>query len=219
MKKNLLAIPILLLYSVTAAAQVEAREEPKHRPVLENEAIRVLDVWIKGGDSCKFHVHRIPSLFVYLSSTQVRTQVQGELPVEQKVEPGQCWYNGFEKPLIHKAWIRDAVSLHALDIEMLGNLPHGDSPLLEASGLTLVQDSIRHRTYRIDLPPGTRLQLPLRGNPAIIVPYRGDGVLKKDGQDSDLYQGQFQWVEKGTMIELRNIGEGKLEGYVFEIKQ
>jgi hypothetical protein len=214
-------ILIGMLLSITSAlqAQVEAHEEPKHRPVLENGDIRILDVWIKGGDSCKYHVHRTPSLFLYLSSTQIRTQVQGASAIDQKVEPGQTWYNGFDKPLIHKAWVRDAGSLHAMDIELLGPMPHGGSSVLEASGLTLVQDSSRYRTYRVDLPPGTRLQLPLRGNPALLIPYRGDGRSTIDGQDNDLYQGQYQWVEKGKMLEWRNIGQGRMEGYLYEIKQ
>ena len=209
----------LMMVMGTLQAQVEVRDEPKHRPVLENADVRVLDVWIKGGDSCKYHVHRTPSLFVYLSSTQIRTQVQGESGVEQKVEPGQTWYLSFEKPFTHKAWVRDATSLHAIDVELLGALPQRSSAALDAPGLTLIADSTRHRTYRVELPPGTRLQVQLQGNPALLIPYRGDGELKQEGQPSDLYQGQFQWVEKGKMIEWRNIGQGRMEGYLYEIKQ
>jgi len=210
----------LLFTSPGTAAQVAARDEPRHRTVLENGSIRILDLWIRAGDSCPYHKHDIPYLFTYLSSTQLRTQVQGELPVEQKVEPGQTGYHSpGTKPFIHKIQVRDAVSLHAIEIEWLGETPKGRSERLHASGMSLEADSARYRAYRIELPPGTRLQLQLQGNPVVILPFRGDGQLDMDGQSNDLYQGQYQWVDEGKGLVLKNIGEGKLEGYLFEIKR
>ena len=210
---------VAILVAQSLRAQVEVRDEPKHRPVLENDVVRILDVWIRGGDSCKYHVHRTPSLFVYLSSTRISTQEKGAYAVDQKVEPGQTWYRDFTTPFIHKAWVPDAVSLHAIDMELLGPKPTASSLPLDAAGLTLIQDSVRHRTYKVALPPGTRMRVQLRNNPVIAIGYIGDGALKQDDQDGDLYQGQYQFVEKGKWIEWRNTGEGRLEGYLYEIKQ
>ena len=213
-------VTLLVSCRYSCISQIQVRDEPKHRPVLENKFIRILDVWIKGGDSCKFHLHNTPSLFVYLSSARVRTQVQGEQPVEQKVEPGQTWYNSFsDKPLVHRAWVRDVSSLHAIDIELLGELPFSLSEYLTASGLTLLQDSTRHRTYRFELPPSTRLQLQSKEYPVIIITYKGDGDISDPEGRSDLYQGQFHWMDKQGSLELKNKGEGRMEGYVYEIKQ
>jgi hypothetical protein len=218
--KTLYILSIFLMAaSPRLLAQVEVRDEPKHRPVLENDVVRILDVWIRGGDSCKYHIHRTPSLFVYLSSTRISTQEQGAFAVDQKVEPGQTWYRDFTKPFIHKAWVPDAVSLHAIDIELLGPKPNGPGMPLEAAGLTLVQDSVRHRTYKVTLPPGTRMRVQLRENPAIAIGYIGDGTLRQDEQDGDLYQGQYQFVEKRKWIEWKNTGDRRLEGYLYEIKQ
>jgi hypothetical protein len=217
--KNGISLFTALLIYTSLQAQVEVRDEPKHRPVLENEVARILDVWVKAGDSTKFHVHRTPSLFIYLSKTRIRTQEPGGMVVDQMVEPGQTWYNAFTKPFTHKAWVADAASLHAIDIELLGTEPKSVSPVLEAAGLTLLQDSTRHRTYRVALPSGTRMRVQLHGNPVIAIGYMGDGSLKVGDQDGDLYQGQYRYIEKDKWMEWNNSGEGRLEGYLYEIKQ
>ncbi len=212
-------VPLMLLTGHSLRAQVEVRDEPKHRPVLENEVVRILDVWVRAGDSTKFHVHRTPSLFVYLSRTRIRTQEPGKLAVEQMVEPGQTWYNAFTTPFTHKAWVPDAVPLHAIDMELLGGEPKSVSPVLEAAGLTLVQDSVRHRTYRIALPPGTRMRVELHGYPVIAIGYVGDGTIKAGDQDGDLYQGQYRFIEKGQWVEWNNASDRRVEGYLYEIKE
>lgn len=218
MKRTIPAV-LMLLSCIPSRAQIDVRDEPKHRPVLENEVVRILDVWVRAGDSTKFHVHRTPSLFVYLSKTRIRTQEPGALAIEQVVEPGQTWYNAFTKPFTHKAWVPDAVSLHAIDMELLGTEPKTVTPVLEAAGLTLVQDSTRTRTYRVALPPGTRMRVQLHGNPAIAIGYIGDGTLKAGDQDGDLYQGQYRYLEKDQWIEWNNTSDRRLEGYLYEIKQ
>ena len=151
--------------------------------------------------------------------SQVGSVEPGKLAVEQMVEPGQTWYNAFTTPFIHKAWVPDAVPLHAIDMELLGGDPKSVSPVLEAAGLSLLQDSVRHRTYRVALPPGTRMRVQLRNLPAIAIGYLGDGTIKVAEQDGDLYQGQYRFIEKGQWVEWNNASDRRVEGYLYEIKE
>jgi quercetin dioxygenase-like cupin family protein len=68
MKNKAIAIlSFIVFYSIAIKAQVQVREEPRHRPVLENKYIRLLDVWLPPGDTTLFHIHSTPSVFVILS--------------------------------------------------------------------------------------------------------------------------------------------------------
>ena len=62
--------------SIYTVAQVPVREEPRHKPVLENEYFRLLDVWLSAGDTTMYHIHATPSLFVILSSTRTASQMK-----------------------------------------------------------------------------------------------------------------------------------------------
>ena len=49
-------------------AQVPVREEPHHKPVLENNYVRLLDVHLNAGDTTQYHIHATPSVIVFISN-------------------------------------------------------------------------------------------------------------------------------------------------------
>ena len=68
-------LTLLILYSSILTAQVQVSKEPHHKNVLENKYIRLLDVWIKPGDTTLFHMHSTPSLFLFLTDTYAGSQI------------------------------------------------------------------------------------------------------------------------------------------------
>ena len=66
---------LLLMIGYTNWAQVPVREEPHHKPVLENDYVRLLDVHIKPGDTTLYHIHAAPSVIVHITKSTIGIQV------------------------------------------------------------------------------------------------------------------------------------------------
>jgi beta-alanine degradation protein BauB len=68
----------LVLCGTQAAAQsaVPIEQEPAHRLVLQNEGIRVFEVWLAPGEDSLWHVHRHDGISVRLADATVEDQPQ-----------------------------------------------------------------------------------------------------------------------------------------------
>lgn len=122
MIKNLLFTFLLLVLFVTSFAQVPVREEPRHKPVLQNKYIRLLDVWLRPGDTTMYHIHATPSLFVVLTSTLTTSQIKGGNWASDRSAAGKTWYRSFlNDTLVHRVANIDTASFHVNDIEILSS--------------------------------------------------------------------------------------------------
>jgi hypothetical protein len=106
--------------SLATNAQVPVKDEPRHKPVLENKYLRVLDVWLQPGDTTMYHVHATPSLFVVLNSAATTSQIRGASWTNDKYSEIKTWYRSFAADtLIHRVANVDTVAFHVNDIEIL----------------------------------------------------------------------------------------------------
>ena len=121
MKIKLTALLTILLFcSIAARAQVPVREEPRHKPVIQNKYIRLLDVWIPPGDTSLFHIHSTPSLFLHFTDRNIASQIKGKDWVNEKTMAGKTWYRSFvNDTLIHRVSNVDSLPFHVTDIEIL----------------------------------------------------------------------------------------------------
>src|SRR5687767_7354840 len=100
-KSLLLVISLLCLFD--ARSQVQVSKEPRHKPVLQNEYVRLLDVWLPPGDTTFYHIHSTPSLFLYLTSNRTSSQVLGGEWVHDSAIAGKAWYRSFTPDsLVHR---------------------------------------------------------------------------------------------------------------------
>jgi hypothetical protein len=53
-------------------------EEPYHKPLYEDETIRLLDVQAAKNDTTSFHIHCLPILYITLSGTEVALQTYAD---------------------------------------------------------------------------------------------------------------------------------------------
>src|SRR5215208_248029 len=121
-KKTALVLIITVCFALSLSAQVPVREEPRHKPVLQNKYIRLLDVWMKPGDTSLYHIHSIPSLFLQLSNTIIGSQIMGQEWVKEKFETGKSWFRSFyQDTLIHRVANLSTTPLHVTDIEILSS--------------------------------------------------------------------------------------------------
>ena len=120
MKKRITVLSTLLLCFTAIVAQVQVSEEPLHRPVLQNNYIRLLDVWLQPGDTTWFHIHSTPSVFLSFTNTALASEAEGEDWVNEQFVQGKAWYRSFTPDtLIHRVTNVDSVPLHVNDIELL----------------------------------------------------------------------------------------------------
>jgi hypothetical protein len=147
-KKIIVLLLITLFCSFHAIAQVPVRQEPRHKKVIENKYIRLLDVWIKPGDTSLFHIHSTPSLFLHFTSTAVCVQIKGEAWIKNKNKEGNASYRSFiNDTLVHRVSNCDTVPFHVADIELLSSWkPNSTLPPLP---FTVLFDNERAVAYKL----------------------------------------------------------------------
>ena len=115
-----LLLAILFLHTAVVTAQVQVRKEPRHKNVLENKYLRLLDVWMQPGDTSMLHIHSTPSLFLHFTNTAVCVQIKGKAWTKNKNTAGNASYTSFvNDTLIHRVSNCDTVPFHVTDIEIL----------------------------------------------------------------------------------------------------
>jgi hypothetical protein len=121
MKSKIAALLITIFFFLSAVtAQVQVSEEPRHVPVVVNNYIRLLDVWLPPGDTTWFHIHSTPSVFVPFTNAIVASEAEGEDWVIEQMVAGKAWYRSFTPDtLIHRVTNLDSVPFHVNDIEIL----------------------------------------------------------------------------------------------------
>ena len=119
-KKIALVFTLFIFYAAVLSAQVQVSKEWHHKNVLENKYIRLLDVWIKPGDTSLFHIHSTPSLFLLLSNTDASSQIMGKEWTKSRNEMGQASYRSFiNDTIVHRVCNLDTSLFHVNDIELL----------------------------------------------------------------------------------------------------
>ncbi len=111
-------------------AQVPVREEPRHKNVLENNYIRLLDVHLAPGDTSLYHIHATPSVVVFLSQSVmgVHTDMVGKGLPSGRVYPAQTLFMNYAaKPVTHRVYNDSTNVFHVMDIELLKQSPSADS--------------------------------------------------------------------------------------------
>ncbi len=210
----------LLLCPFVLRAQVPVHEEPYHRPVFQNEFIRILDVQIMPGDTSRMHRHAIPSVFIHLSDTDVASQVMGEAWVREKAVTGKAWYRSFVKDtLVHRVTALGPKALHVFDIELLAP-PEGKPRRTKRLRYPIQADSLAATIYTVTAKDLNRRPVKTKA-PLVIVPTSGDGLTYTDratNQYSTLRAGSFHYVEPRTAFYLTAKGKTDVAAKIVQVK-
>src|SRR2546425_10579589 len=95
-----LLLTLLIFCSLQIIGQVPASQDPFHRIVFQNKYIRILDVLLEPNDTTQFHIHSLPSLFVYFSNTNIALQTKGKDWVKQRSESGKARYSSYSPDIL-----------------------------------------------------------------------------------------------------------------------
>ncbi len=212
-------LAILVICSAILAAQVPVREEPNHKNVLENKYIRLLDVWIKPGDTSLFHIHATPSLFVHFTSIDVCVQIKGKAWTKNKNTAGNASYTSFlNDTLVHRVSNCDTGPFHVTDIEILSS--YNTTTAITPLPFSVLFDNEKAIAYRLS---GTSFngQLINGRGPMVAELVAGDEVICYDTQhkrSTTIKAGKYLYLEPGSAFYFSANGNEKTNLVLFEIK-
>lgn len=121
-KAALPAIQVALATTPTGALSepIPVEREPHHHFVLQNQYVRVLDVFFPVGEVSLFHTHSNDNIGIPISGDQSQAQPQGgEWSEPTDVKPGAA---GFRKaagqPYTHRVRSAGKLPFHVIDVEI-----------------------------------------------------------------------------------------------------
>ncbi len=212
-------LAILYLHTAVVTAQVQASKEPLHKNVLENKYFRLLDVWMKPGDTSIFHIHSTPSLFLHFTNTAVCVQIKGKAWTTNKNTAGNASYTSFlNDTLVHRVSNCDTVSFHVTDIEILS--AYKPATKLKPLPFTVLFDNEKAIAYRLS---GTTFnnQLITGRGPMVAELVAGDEVICYNTQhkkSTSIKTGKYLYLEPGCSFYFSAKNNDKTNLVLFEIK-
>jgi len=220
MKKIKLSLLVTTILSYSAMwAQVQVSKEPLHKKVVENEYIRLLDVWLQPGDTSLFHIHSTPSVFLIFTETNTVSQIKGGEWEKGKNVAGYSWYRSFfQDTLIHRVGNCDTVPFHVTDVELLSSFDINvkKAPL----PFPLLYENEKVFAYRLTKNGFTTAAISNRG-PMIAELVTGDEVFYADtatGEKKEIKAGGYLYLKPGESFYLAFKGKEKVNMVLFEIK-
>ena len=183
-KRKFTILFVLIVMPLIATAQVQVRSEPRHKNVLENKYLRLLDVHIAPRDTTMFHVHSTPSFFLILSNTKVGVQIKGqEWTTSQNVE-GESWYQSFlNDTLIHRVTNCDTVPFHVTDLEILA--PYNNGRQIKPLPFDVLLENEKVLAYRVSNSSIDQMVINKRG-PIVAQLVDGDKILIHDENTKEI---------------------------------
>jgi len=208
---------VLLNLCLQNYAQVPVREEPRHHLVINNQYLRVLDVWITPGDTTLFHIHATPSLFLIFTDTKVATQLKDSAWLSDTNIKGEVYFEAFTRERVHRVSNVDRDSFHVTDIEILSSFKPNDGRKPLPYGLLFDNDkAFAYRITEID----KQQNVSGRG-PIFMGLVEGEHVIvnvEGKKEHTEIAPGKLLYLKPGESFQISAKKKGKLNLVMFELK-
>jgi hypothetical protein len=212
-------LPALLIVALSANAQVQVRNEPRHHNVLENKYFRVLDVNIPPHDTTLQHIHSTPSVVLIFTSTVTAIQLKGQGWVKSHSVPGSVFYRDFSKDtVIHKVSNWDTTPYHVTDIELLS--AYGSKAGRKPLPFKVLFDEDKAIAYRLT---DTSINKKIISNhgPMIAGLVAGDDIILHDtthNKTITIKAGKETYIPPGLSFYLSATSKKEINLVLFELK-
>jgi hypothetical protein len=219
MKYRMCFLSILIVISLSVQAQVQVRNEPRHKNILENKYFRILDVNLPPHDTTLQHIHSTPSVILFFTNTISAQQIKGQGWTKGQSIAGSAFYRDFAKDtMIHKVSNWDTVPYHVTDIELLSVYEpnSGRKPL----PLTVLFDSDKAFAYRLTDSTINKQTISNRG-PMVAGLVAGDDIILHDTKNHrsiNIKAGKETYIEPGISFYLTATSRKEINLVLFEIK-
>jgi hypothetical protein len=219
MKKRITVLSAMLFCITATIAQVQVSEEPRHVPVVVNNYIRLLDVWLPPGDTTWFHIHSTPSVFLHFTNTAITSEAEGEDWVNEQSVPGKAWYRSFNPDtLIHRIANVDTLPFHVNDIEILSY--YDTLTYRRKLYFPLLFENDRVTAYSLTRKYYATGIVKDRG-PIIAELVSGDMVYytnTQTNQKTEMKAGEYLYIDPGSSFYFSFKGKESVNMVLFEIK-
>ena len=214
-----LLLAILFLHTAAVAAQVQVSKEPRHKKVLENKYIRLLDVRIPPGDTTLFHIHSTPSLFLHFTNTVVCSQEKGKTWEKSKNKEGEADYVSFKNETwVHRVSNCDTIPFHVTVIEILS--PYKTTTHPKPLPFAVLFENEKAFAYRFSSSSLNKQLISGRG-PMVAELIAGDEVIYYDTMKKKsikIKTGKFLYIKPGSSFYFSAKGDDEINMVLFEIK-
>jgi len=203
---------------------LEMWEEPRHQLVLSKDHFKVMDVVIPAGDTCLFHIHRHPTIYVLLNgasyggqnwgkewANSILTDMAWSGMVQDMTEP----YTTSDPPVYHRVTIPDDETYHLIAIINTGKGVQDE----ESSSRPV--NSKWFRENRFEVAANQQSQSIQMKYPAILIQYT-DGLTSilenkvEHGFKSE--QGGYSYHEANTTFQINNKSSEEQKFVAIELK-
>jgi len=199
-------------------ASVPVEQEPKHRLVLQNDYLEVLQVTIPAGESTRMHTHSHDGVAIRLSDATVSSDTPGR----RSTPPGRSQAGDVSAtacaraPLTHRVHNVGTTTFEVLDLEFL---KRPDGPAAAAIAPPAAENESA-RVYRWPLAPGASTPQHSHERPYLIVAATPMQLrmTAPDGNAMDhaVKAGDFHWVDTKATHVLTN--RGSEPGVIVEVE-
>ena len=198
---------------------VPVEREPRHRPVFQNDLVRILDVRVSPGDTTAYHVHAHRLIGVALLDARTWFQSLGAQP-DPPVMPRAVPYlfDNWAGPLpyTHRGANVDSVPLHYLVAEQLAPSPTDAPALADTPTRRMVKEGALGRVYEVTLAPHTATEPHTHAAPGLTL-LATPGTLVDQGSAPAAVGGtgaeRWSWRNPGHRHVLRNAGAAAVTVY------
>lgn len=203
---------------------VAAKDEPRHRPKLQNDVVRVLDVEIPPSYRTLYHTHSVDYAYLMINTVSLKNEIPGQAMSDIQVKAGDVgYYRSSRGAYTHRFTNVSQAMFRAIGIELMRPPGTGTvaAPLPESTGYFTVLDTERVRAYRVSLEPGQSSAMVTIAGPSVRV-FGTTGKLRDEragGSASvDAQPAAFEYRNEAVSTKLTNIGAQRVDVYEFEIK-
>lgn len=207
--------------STPSAVPIE--QEPAHRLVLQNEHVRVFEVWLPAGDATLWHEHLHDGASVRLTDATVEDQPRDGKAETVALRQGEAAYGATPTARIHRVRNVGETTFHIVYIELLTPRDLSTGPAVTASpDPRVVIENDRVRALRRILAPGESTDMHVHASRGVGVPVTA-GRLEISSPEGatrfvEMKAGAAQWIDAGTMHRLKNVGDASIEIVDIELK-
>ena len=207
----------------SAPSVVPIEQEPAHRLVLQNEHVRVFEVWLPPGDATLWHEHRHDGASVRLTDATVEDQPKDGEAETIGLHRGEVTYGATPSARIHRVRNVGETTFHIVYVDLL--TPHEvstDRAITAAPDPRVVIENDRVRALRRNLAPGESTDMHVHASRGVGVPVN-TGRLEISSPEGatrsvEVKAGAVQWIEAGTTHRLKNVGDAGIEIVDIELK-
>ncbi len=203
-----------------ASAQIDVREEPHHKLLMENEFIRIYDGHIPFGDTTLIHDHSANSVVVFLSKSTFGIQNVGEKPSRTEVKPGDMIYRSYDQnPVHHIVWNKSRPILHFMVVEMVKQPPDDDGcSIISIPDMKLEVSQKMVRAYQLDIAQSGQYLLPKSNCAYLLINISGEFMVNYEGGICRLQPNDFVFFPPQREIRIKSSGDEHARSVLLELK-